>query len=72
MGVRNARPITHQAAGGSEVAMLVDRRHGVACRQRGKLSGVAAEERIAANRERASRNSISFARLYRNQFRCWH
>jgi hypothetical protein len=47
------RPVTHQASGGSEVAVLVGRRHRVVGRQRGKLSAAAAEKFIATDHERA-------------------
>src|SRR5438093_10356001 len=40
MSLRNARSVTHQASGSSELAQLVDRRHCVANRQRGELTAV--------------------------------
>ena len=51
--VRNTAAVAHQAAGRGELAILVDRRHRVANRQRGELFAPADEECIGADHERA-------------------
>ena len=46
--------VTHQAAGGGEVAVVVNCRHAVALRQRAELLASSIEERVAADDHRAS------------------
>ena len=53
IGSREARSIADQAAGRGEFAPLIDRRNGMACRQRHELLAPAVEERIGADDERA-------------------
>jgi hypothetical protein len=49
MTLRNVGPVAHQTTGRSELAPLVDCGHGVLKRKRGKLLGMAGEERITRN-----------------------
>ena len=49
--LRKVRSVTHQATGHGELAIQVDRWHGVTNRQRGELCSVAGEECAGANHE---------------------
>src|SRR5258707_4578569 len=46
--------VTHQTAGGGELARKIDRRHCVACCQRHELFALVGEERIGGDKERAN------------------
>src|SRR5829696_3566774 len=53
ISVGEVGPVTHQAACGNEVAILIDSRHGLAESQRGKLAASRIEKRIGADQQRA-------------------
>src|ERR1700730_12777977 len=48
-----ARSIADQAARGDRLTLLIDRRNGIACRQRHELVAPAGEERVTADDKRA-------------------